>query len=77
MTTPQAVAAWLIEKIRAEGTLDQEEAVYLIEQQFGKLWVYEDVNHNQAINQDVLKQFRKIHGGTIQWDNTQRRWTVV
>jgi len=77
MTTEQTVAEWLIDKIRTEGTLYQEEAVYLIEQQFGAAWVYEDVNHNPAINQTVLKLFRHLHGGTIQWDNTQRCWTAV
>jgi hypothetical protein len=77
MTTEKTVAQWLVEKVRAEGTLHQEEAVHLIEHEFGRHWVYEDVNHNQAINQTALKQFRQIHGGAIQWDNTERAWTVA
>ncbi|MEX5303735.1 DUF6953 family protein [Kocuria sabuli] len=76
MTTAQIVAEWLIDKIRAEGTLDQEEAVYLIEQQFGSEWVFDDINGNPAIQQSVLKMFRQVHGGAIQWDNSARCWTA-
>jgi hypothetical protein len=76
MTTAQTVAEWLIGKIRAEGTLYQEEAVYLIEQQFGSDWVYDNINGNPAIQQSVLKLLRTMHGGAIQWDNSERCWTV-
>jgi hypothetical protein len=77
MTTPQTVAEWLIEKIRAEGTLHEEEASYLLDKQFGSEWVHVDVTGRMAVSQDVLKRLRQIHGGTIQWDNSARCWSVL
>ncbi|GAA1750399.1 DUF6953 family protein [Kocuria aegyptia] len=75
MTTAQTVAEWLIDRIRAEETLYLEEAVYLIEYEFGSEWVYDDINNSPAIQRSVLDVFRTLHGGAIQWDNAERCWT--
>lgn len=55
----------------------EEEASYLLDKQFGSNWIHVDVNGRMAVSQDVLKRLRQIHGGTIQWDNSERCWSVL
>lgn len=39
MTTPEEIADWMLETIRTEGRLDQDDAVRLVPEKFGQEWV--------------------------------------
>ncbi|MCJ8504126.1 hypothetical protein MRU69_04495 [Kocuria flava] len=75
MTTAQDIAAWLLERIRTEGRLSQDQAVQEIPETFGPEWVRTLENGHTGIHQEVLKEFRKAHGGTVQWDRDRRFWS--
>lgn len=68
----------MIDKIRADRYgCYQHEIVDEIEKTYGRDWVYENDNGNPAISPKVLREFRKLHGGSIEWDNGEKSWSVV
>lgn len=74
MTTAQDIAAWLLERIRTEGRFSQDRAVEQIRETFGPEWVHTLENGHVGIHRDVLREFRKAHDGTVQWDRDRRFW---
>lgn len=75
MTTPEDIAAWMLDTIRTEGRLDQDDAVRLVPEKFGQEWVRTSPKGHPALDQDVVKAFRKAHDGTVQWDRDRRFWS--
>ena len=76
MTSAQDIAGWMIERIRTEGRLSQDQAVQDIPETFGPEWVRTLENGHTGIHRDVLREFRKAHDGTVQWDRDRRFWSV-
>jgi len=72
--TADDVAAWMLAELNRVRELYQEEAVWKIQRQFGKRFVYENTNGNLAIGRDVLKAFRKLTGADVIWDKSERMW---
>ena len=65
MTSAQDIAQWMIDRIRTEGRLSQEQAVQDIPATFGPEWVRTLENGHTGISKEVLSEFRKAHGGTV------------
>ncbi|MFF0636672.1 DUF6953 family protein [Nocardia sp. NPDC004151] len=77
MVTETDVAQWMIDQIRAEDVGYQEHLVADIETRFGPEWVYQNESGNPAISKTVLSAFKKLHGGSIEWEKGEKRWVVV
>lgn len=77
MATESDIAQWMIDRITSEGLEYQEVMVSEIRKKFGRLGVYQNENGNPAINKKVLDLFRKLHGGSIEWDRSEKSWSVV
>ena len=75
MTSKRDVAQWIYDEINRVGILYQYEASQEIEQRFGEEFVYTNENGNPAIHRGVLAKFRKLHGGTVEWDRSDFRWS--
>ncbi len=67
----------MVDRIKANQVEYQEDIVSDIETLFGPEWVYENDNGNPAINKKVLAEFRTLHAGSIEWDRSERAWSVV
>lgn len=76
MTSAQDIATWMIDRIRTEGRLSQDQAVQDIPGTFGPEWVRTLENGHTGISKEVLVEFRKAHGGTVQWDRDRRFWSL-
>lgn len=74
MNRYREVAEWLYEKLKKQGYLYQEEAVYEILEKFGEAFIYENENGNPAINRKVLKEFRKITDNGVVWVRSEKMW---
>jgi hypothetical protein len=75
-TTPTAaqVAERLRDEFESKGYLHQQEAVYIIESEFGSEFVYENENGNPAIDRRVLRAFRGLTEATAAWDRWDKSW---
>ena len=73
-TTAADVAQWMLEEIDRVRYLDQEDAVYKIERQFGSEFVYANDAGNPAISKKVLAAFNKLTKETVVWDRSERHW---
>ncbi|MGB3304524.1 MAG: hypothetical protein WBA98_17740 [Gordonia sp. (in: high G+C Gram-positive bacteria)] len=75
MATEQEVAQWMVDEIRQSGPVEQVAVVDAIEAKFGAEFVYEKNGH-RAIAKPVLREFRKLHAGSIGWERDDRAWYV-
>lgn len=76
MSAPAEVAAWMAAEVRTKGELYQEDAVSVIEDRFGRDYVYDNEQGNPAISRAVLAAFRKLSDSDIVWDRTERCWRL-
>lgn len=77
MTTRTDIARYMIDQIDERQHVYQAEMVDEIELKFGSEWVYENENGNMAISPKVLAEFRKLHGGRIEWDKYDKSWAHI
>ena len=76
-TTARDIAEWMVETIKAEKFVAQEHMVRDIEDKFGSEWEHFNDSGNPAIKPSILAQFRKLHGGAIEWDKGDRAWSYL
>ncbi|QRY63451.1 hypothetical protein JVX90_04250 [Gordonia sp. PDNC005] len=76
MTTSKEVAQWMVNEIIQSGQhgVSQSDIVFEIESQFGPSFVYDNENGNPAISRPVLAEFKRLHGGRIEWERAERAW---
>lgn len=74
-TSAEDIARWMLETIRTEGRLDQDDAVRLVPEKFGPEWVRTSPNGHPALDREIVKAFRSAHDGTVQWDRDRRFWS--
>ena len=74
LATPKQVAEWMNQQFLARGLLSQRMAAYGILKTFGKGHLYKNANHNWAINEDVLNEFRKLTEETAVWSRSRQHW---
>ncbi len=65
MATPKAIAEWMLGELKKETVLSQEVAANEISMLFGEEFTYADSNGNQAIDERVLSEFRKLTEGVV------------
>ena len=70
------VAEWMLEELKREGELYQENAVQSIEEKFGKPFTYLNENGNPAIRKDVLAAFSKLYRDFADWEREDPRWRM-
>lgn len=67
-------AAQLMTKLcRATGVLTQKRAVRELQDAFGDHFVYKNENNHNAIDLDVLSEFRKQNPDSV-WSNGGKKW---
>lgn len=72
--TDMKVAEWMLAQLESKKWLDQGTAVYQIEKEFGKDFVYQNAGGNLAISKSVLKNFKKISEGLVIWERGEKSW---
>ena len=72
--TANDVAEWMYNKVKNAGILHQSEAVAHIIEHFGEAFIYVNENGNQAIEKEVKKAFKKLHGGRAAWERDGFFW---
>jgi len=68
------IAEWMYEKLKENGILYHEEAVYGIMENFGEEYTYLNENGNSAIDRRVLKEFRKLTDRNVVWVRSDKYW---
>lgn len=71
--TALQVAQWMLNKLKTNTYLYQEEIVYDIARKFGEPHYYTNDNGNYAISKQVLKEFRKLTPNVV-WDRSEKCW---
>jgi len=72
--TAKDVSAFMLERLREDGTLYQDVIVCQIQEHFGDDFVYENDNGNLAIDRGVLKEFRALTKVDVVWSRSERFW---
>jgi hypothetical protein len=67
MATATEVAQWMFEQVKTEGHLYRPNAVAYIEEHFGAEHLYYTNSGSIGIREEVRKEFRKLHGGTVEY----------
>lgn len=73
--TAAEVAQWMVDHITACGHAEHETIVREIDERFGPDSIDANADDNPAISRAVLREFRKIHAGSIAWNH--RTWSVI
>ncbi|MFJ4168750.1 DUF6953 family protein [Paenarthrobacter sp. NPDC089714] len=77
MTNAKDIAEWMVETIKREKLVYQEHLVGDIAKTFGKDWDSFNEAGNPAVNPKILRQFRALHGGAIEWDRSDKSWSYI
>jgi uncharacterized protein YodC (DUF2158 family) len=72
--TVEQVAYWMLNEIHRRGVLSQEVAAFEIASNFGQAFTYVNNNGNLAIQDSVLKIFRKLTEHAVVWEQEERYW---
>lgn len=72
--TDASIAAWMVDELRQNKHLYQEQAAWDIQRNFGKAFVYVNTNGNPAISKGVLKEFNKLTKEGVVWSRSERYW---
>jgi hypothetical protein len=68
------VAAWMMERITAEGALYQDVAASEIASRFGQEFVIINMAGNVGLSKPVLAAFNKLSGDGVVWCRGERYW---
>lgn len=60
MTTPKTIAEWMLEELKRETILSQEVVAQEISMLFGEEFIGVSANGDAAIDERVLREFRKL-----------------
>ena len=71
---PQEIAVWLINKIKASGSLKRSEAVPEIESIFGGGSVTLTPKGTRKLKEVILKNFRELKDDSIRWNVGKQAW---
>jgi hypothetical protein len=72
--TAQEVAEWMVKETRFKGMLYQTDAIEYIRSHFGEHFVFVNEKGNTSLSKEVIKAFRKLHGGKIAWERDSFMW---
>jgi len=74
MTTPQAIAQWMLTQVPTSGFLSQSRVARTIRTTWGESFVYKNKNRNLAIRPDILEAFRALTEGQLMWSRSRQAW---
>jgi hypothetical protein len=74
MSTPQAIAQWMLTQVPVSGFLSQSRVARVIRTTWGEDFVYKNKNRNWAIRPDILEAFRAITEGQLMWSRSRQAW---
>jgi hypothetical protein len=66
----------MLERIHADGDLNQADAVEHIRVSFGEEYVYLNEGGNAAIVRPVLDVFRRLSKDAVVWDRSELCWRL-
>ena len=72
--TVEQVAYWMLNEVHQRGVLSQEVAAFEITSNFGQAFTYINANGSLAIQEDVLKLFRKLTEHSVVWEQEELYW---
>ncbi|EJZ22439.1 hypothetical protein NE852_03315 [Rhizobium sp. Pop5] len=72
--TAADVAAWMMERLSADGALYQDVAASEIASKFGEDFVTINAAGNVGIAKPVLTAFNKLSGDDVVWSRGNRYW---
>ncbi|RDI30063.1 DUF6953 family protein [Lentzea flaviverrucosa] len=72
--TAQEVAQWMANQVSEHGELYQEDALHLIEKNFGEEFTEQKDNGSWGIASAVLKAFTSLTTETVVWVKGERYW---
>lgn len=74
--SPERIAQWMLHEFNKQGRLIQNTAARRIRASFGDTYVYRNKNHNWAIQQPILDEFRRITGNAVVWSRSTQLWRL-
>jgi len=70
------VAEWMLARVKDVGFLPQYLAAAMIRSDFGEDFVHRSKTLSLAINDDVLREFRKLSRDDVVWELREMRWAL-
>lgn len=74
LPTASNIAKWMASQLEISTHIYQDTTASEIMRQFGEQFVYKNSNGNLAIGKDVLKCFRELTEGKVQWERGNKAW---
>src|SRR5690349_11753912 len=75
-TTTNQVAVWMVDTLKAKGSLYYRPTLQFIRQQFGPAYVRVNLRGNAVISAEVLAEFRRLAGDHLFWNNNRHCWRL-
>ena len=72
--TPDSVALWMLEKIRNESCIYQDDVVDFLVKNNQEVLLVENADGNKVLGRNVLTSFRKLTDSTVVWVKPDRYW---
>lgn len=72
--TPDSVALWMLEKIRNESCIYQDDVVDFLVKNNQEVLLVENADGNKVLGRNVLTSFRKLTDSTVVWVKPDRHW---
>jgi len=68
------IATWLVNEIKANGTVKKNEIIRKIEADFGDKYVIETAKGNKTLSKDIQQKFQEFKDDNIYWNVGQKAW---
>jgi hypothetical protein len=76
MATPKTIAEWMLEELKRETILCQEVVAHEISMLFGDEFTYTNENGELALDERVLREFRKLTENMVLSIGGERVWRL-
>jgi hypothetical protein len=73
----QQAAQWMFDEINRTGSLKQEAAAHYINDNFGGDCIEKTEYGNPSISSKVRNSFKRLHRGSMKWDEDSKAWYKV
>jgi len=73
-TSSRDVAQWILGLLDSRREITQVNVVSWVRQKFGTDFIYTNKNGVQALSKKVLREFRKLSGDNVVWENGAKQW---
>jgi hypothetical protein len=76
MATPKAIAEWMLKELKQETILSQEVIADEISMLFGEEYTYINASGDRAVDERVLREFRKLTENIVIVIGEERVWRL-